>query len=98
MGKTRAEALQAMADRVGMDSVSAFLSALIQADRMGSGLGRILRLQAEQMRLERFQRAETSASQAPVKMLIPLVVFIFPTIWVILGSPLIFDWIFRGAP
>jgi len=98
VGKTRAEALQEMSDRVGLEQLASFLSALVQADRMGSGLGATLRLQADQMRVERFQRAEKLAGEAPVKMLIPLVLFIFPTIWVILGAPLVFDWVFRGGP
>jgi tight adherence protein C len=98
IGKTRAEALEAMGERVGLEQLSAFLAALIQADRMGTGLGRALRLQAEQLRVERFQRAETLAGEAPVKMLIPLVLFIFPTIWIILGAPLVFEWIFKAGP
>lgn len=98
VGKTRAEALDAMSARVGLEALSTFLSALIQADRMGTGLGRTLRLQAEQIRTDRFQRAEKLAGEAPVKMLIPLVIFIFPTIWIILGAPLVFDWVFRGGP
>ncbi len=98
VGKTRAESLEAMGERVGLEALSTFLSALIQADRMGTGLGRILRLQAEQIRTDRFQRAEKAAGEAPVKMLIPLVLFIFPTIWIILGAPLVFDWVFRGGP
>ncbi len=98
IGKTRAEALEAMSERVGLQQLSSFLSALIQADRMGTGLARTLRAQAEQLRVERFQRAETKAGEAPVKMLLPLVLFIFPTIWIILAAPLIFDWVWRGAP
>ncbi len=98
MGKTRAESLEAMAERVGMPALSNFIGALIQADRLGSGLGRTLRLQAEQQRNERFQRAEKLASEAPVKMLLPLVLFIFPTIWIILAAPLVFEWIFKGTP
>lgn len=97
MGKTRAEALQAMSDRVGLPQLSTFLSALIQADRLGSGLGRTLRLQSEQLRNERFQRAEKLAGEAPVKMLLPLVMFIFPTIWIILAAPLLFEWFIKGV-
>lgn len=97
MGKTRAEALESMSERVGMPALSAFLGALIQADRLGSGLGKTLRIQSEQLRTERFQRAEKQAGEAPVKMLIPLVMFIFPTIWVILAAPIIFDWLFKGV-
>ncbi len=97
MGKTRAEALQSMSDRVGLPQLSTFLSALIQADRLGSGLGRTLRLQSEQLRNERFQRAEKLAGEAPVKMLLPLVMFIFPTIWIILAAPLLFEWFIKGV-
>lgn len=97
IGKTRVEAMTSLSERVGLEALSIFLSALIQADRMGSGLGRTLRLQAEQIRIERFQRAEKLALEAPVKMLFPLVAFIFPTIWIILGAPLIFNWIFNGG-
>ncbi len=97
MGKTRAEAMETMGKRVGLPALSAFLGSLIQADRLGSGLGRTLRLQAEQLRTERFQRAEKLAGEAPVKMLIPMVLFIFPTIWLILFGPLVFEWVFVGV-
>ncbi|MBI5510974.1 MAG: type II secretion system F family protein [Deltaproteobacteria bacterium] len=96
MGKTRAEAMAAMSTRVGLPALSNFLAALIQADKLGSGLSRTLRLQAEQLRVERFQNAEKAAGEAPVKMLIPLVLFIFPTIWIILAAPLVFEWLFKG--
>ena len=95
VGKTRAEALQSMSDRVGLESLTNFTSVLIQADRLGSGMGKTLRLQAEQLRQDRFQKAEKAAGEAPVKMLIPLVLFIFPTIWIVLGAPLIFEWMFK---
>ena len=95
VGKTRAEALQSMSNRVALEPLTNFTSALIQADRLGSGMGRTLRLQAEQLRQERFQKAEKAAGEAPVKMLIPLVLFIFPTIWIVLGAPLIFEWMFK---
>ncbi|OGQ89049.1 MAG: hypothetical protein A2289_18605 [Deltaproteobacteria bacterium RIFOXYA12_FULL_58_15] len=97
MGKTRAEALSAMSERVGLPALSTFLGALIQADRLGSGLGKTLRLQSEQLRNQRFQRAEKAAGEAPVKMLGPLI-FIFATTWVILAAPLVFEWVFKGNP
>ncbi|MDP7039580.1 MAG: type II secretion system F family protein [Myxococcota bacterium] len=95
VGKTRAEALQGMSTRVALEPLTNFTSALIQADRLGSGMGKTLRLQAEQLRQDRFQKAEKAAGEAPVKMLIPLVLFIFPTIWIVLGAPLIFEWMFK---
>ncbi|MEM6730943.1 MAG: type II secretion system F family protein [Myxococcota bacterium] len=97
VGKSRSEAMGALAHRVGLPALSNFLSAMIQADRLGTGLGRTLRIQADQLRNERFQRAEKAAGEAPVKMLIPLVVFVFPTIWIILAGPLVFDWLYSGG-
>jgi tight adherence protein C len=97
VGKTRAEALESMSARVGLPQLTSFISALIQSDRLGSGLGKALRAQSEQLRVERFQRAEAAAGEAPVKMLVPLVIFIFPTIWIILAAPLIFEWVWGGG-
>lgn len=97
VGKTRAEAMEHMGTRVGLPALSTFLSAMISADRLGTSIGRTLRVQADQLRVERFQRAEKAAGEAPVKMLIPLVIFVFPTIWIILAAPLVFDWLYRGA-
>ena len=94
VGKTRSDAMRAMAERVGLPALNSFLGVLIQADRLGTGIGKVLRLQADQMRIERSQRAEKQASEAPVKMLLPLVLFVFPTIWLILAAPLVFSWIF----
>lgn len=98
VGKSRAEALTAMAERVGLNQLTSFVGALVQADRLGTSMAATLRLQAEQLRNERFQRAETAAQEAPVKMLIPLVIFIFPTIWIILSAPLVYRWMFLAPP
>jgi tight adherence protein C len=98
VGKTRAEALEAMSERVNLTQLSNFLAALIQAERLGTGLARTLRVQAEQLRVERSQRAEAKAGEAPVKMLLPLVLFVFPTIWIVLAAPLVFEWLFAGTP
>ncbi len=84
-GKTRAESLRAMADRSGSRSLTSVVSSMIQAEKSGSSLGPILRAQAEQLRSERFQRAEKLAMEAPVKLLGPLVMFIFPTTFLVLG-------------
>lgn len=86
-GRTRSEALQAMADRLNLPAVSHFVLALIAADREGIGIVRVLKAQAEQQRIDRFYRAETLAMQAPVKMLAPMVLFIFPGTFVILMFP-----------
>lgn len=84
-GKTRADALRDMAERSGSPALQSVVSNLIQAERTGSSLGPILRAQADQLRSERFQRAEKQAMEAPVKLLGPLVIFIFPTTFLVLG-------------
>jgi len=96
MGHTRADALTAMATRVSLPELSSVVSSLLLADRLGTGLARTLRIQADQLRLARFQRAEARAGEAPVRMLIPLVLFVFPTLWLVLGAPLVFEYFFAG--
>ncbi len=91
MGKTRAESLKTLADRVNLSSLTTFVSALIQADRMGTPLGKVLRIQSQQLREERTQRAEKLAGEAPVKMLGPLIMCIMPTVFLILFGPVIFQ-------
>lgn len=94
LGKTREEALKGMIARVNLPPLTQFLRALIQADRMGTGLGKILRIQSTQLRIDRTQRAEKLANQAPVKMLAPLVGCIFPTVFMILFGPIVFALMF----
>ncbi len=89
-GKSRADAMRAMADRVQMSSVTSFISSVIQAERMGSSLGPVLRAQADQRRTERFLKAEKLAMEAPVKLLGPLIMFIFPTTFIVLGFVLLY--------
>jgi tight adherence protein C len=95
-GRTRAEALRALAERIDTPAIGSWVSALIAADRHGSGLGAILRAQADQRRQERFQLAEKLAMQAPVKMLFPLLVFIFPCTFVLLFFPIVVRLIEEG--
>ncbi len=94
VGTPRQEALRAMAERVQLPQLQSVVSALVQADKLGMSLGRVLRTQSETVRNERTERAEKRANEAPVKILIPLVLFIFPTIWIILAGPLVFGWMF----
>jgi tight adherence protein C len=84
-GLARAEALRRMADRMDMTQISSFTGSLIQADRVGASLGQTLRAQASQRREERFLRAEKLALEAPVKMMLPLVMFFFPLVFLVLG-------------
>lgn len=87
MGKPRREAMRALANRVQVEDISAFVGAMIQADQLGVSIGNVLRLQSEAMRQKRKQRAEEAAMKAPVKMLLPMVLFIFPTIFIVLLGP-----------
>lgn len=87
MGKPRREALRDLGQRANVDDLTTFLGSLIQADQLGVSIGNVLRLQSEQMRGKRRQRAEEKAMKAPIKMLIPLVLFIFPTIFIVLLGP-----------
>ncbi len=96
VGRTREEALNDMVGRVRLPQLTQFVRALIQADKMGTSLGKVLRIQSVQMRVERTQRAEKLANQAPVKMLFPLVACIFPTVFMILFGPIVFALMLGG--
>lgn len=87
MGKPRREALRDMADRVAVDDLSSFCGSIILADTLGISIGNVLRTQSQQMRQKRRQRSEEMAMKAPIKMLFPMVFFIFPAIFVILLGP-----------
>jgi tight adherence protein C len=87
LGKPRREALRDMARRMDVPDVTAFVAAIIQADQLGVSMSKILRVQSDQMRVKRRQRAQEKAHQAPVKMMIPMVFLIFPAIWIVLLGP-----------
>lgn len=87
LGKSREEALRGLAARVGLPEFQSFAAAVIQADRLGVSLARVLRVQAEQLRHRRRQQAEERAMKIPIKMLLPLVFFIFPTLFIVLLGP-----------
>ena len=87
VGKSRRDALRDMADRMDVPDVTSFVAALIQADQLGISIAKVLRIQAEQMRIKRRQRAEEKAQQAPIKMLLPMTFLIFPTILIIIMGP-----------
>jgi tight adherence protein C len=89
LGKTRREALKNLVYRTGAEDLSNFVSAVLQADGLGVSMSQILRIQSEQMRRKRRQRAEEEAMKAPIKMLFPMVFFIFPCIFIVLLGPAI---------
>jgi tight adherence protein C len=96
LGTTRREALRNMSRRVNLSDLRSVVNALCQADELGVSIGSILRIQSDQMRLRRFERAEKLANEAPVKMLFPLMVFIFPAVFLILLGPIINRLIQQG--
>ena len=87
LGRPRLEALDEMGRRCGVEDLHNFTQAVIQSEQMGVGLAKILRLQSEEMRRKRRQRAEELAAQASLKMMLPMVGCIFPTLWLILLGP-----------
>ncbi|MEO0442413.1 MAG: type II secretion system F family protein [Pseudomonadota bacterium] len=96
-GQTRASALSRLEERVNVNDISIFVRAIIQAERMGSSMKETLMVQAEQRLNERFQRAEKMAMEAPVKLVVPLVVFIFPLTFVILLFPIVIKFLEQGT-
>jgi tight adherence protein C len=91
IGESRQEALKRMAERVDAPELSAFVRAIIQADTLGTTLGRILRVQAADSRLRRQAAAEERAMKAPIKMLFPTVLFIFPAMFLVILGPAILN-------
>ncbi len=95
-GVKRSAALQRMAERLDIHEVTSFVNAVVQAEKMGASLGDVLHIQAEQRRSERFMRAEKKAMEAPVKLIGPLVIFIFPTTFIVLAFPIVMKFIQQG--
>ncbi len=87
LGRQRSQALRDMAKRIDTPDLTSFAAAIIQAEQLGVSIARVLRVQSDQMRVKRRQRAQEKAQQAPVKMVFPLVFLIFPAIWVVLMGP-----------
>jgi tight adherence protein C len=87
VGESRADALRGMTERVPAPELEAFVRAVIQADQLGMSLGRILRVQAADARLRRQAAAEERAMKAPIKMLFPTALFIFPAMFLVILGP-----------
>jgi len=87
LGKLRREALRSMADRLGVPEMSSFVAAVIQSEQLGVSMAKVLRIQSDQMRIKRRQLAEEEAHKAPIKMLIPMALLIFPSICIVLMTP-----------
>ncbi len=89
LGFPRQQALRNITRRIRNDDLDSFISAVIQADQLGTSIGMVLRIQSEQMRIKRRQRIEEAAMKAPIKMLFPMVLFIFPTIFIVVLGPIV---------
>ena len=89
LGKSRRQALKDMSDRMDLSDVTSFVATILQAEQLGVSIGKVLRIQSEQMRIKRRQRAEEKAQQAPIKMLFPMIFLIFPSMFVVLLGPAI---------
>jgi tight adherence protein C len=87
LGRSRSEALEQMAERINVEELSIFVSAVIQADTLGIPIAQVLRIQAKEMRIKRSQRAEEAAMKVPVKILFPLIFCILPSLFVIVIGP-----------
>ena len=87
MGRSRRDALKDMVNRTEVPDLNTFVSAIIQADQLGVSVSRVLSVQSEQIRLLRRQRAEEAAAKAPLKMLFPMILLIFPSMFIVILGP-----------
>ena len=87
LGRLRREAMKDLGERVGLPDLTTFINAVIQAESMGTSIAAVLRVQADQMRTKRRQRAEQQAQAAPIKMMFPLVLCIFPCMFLVILGP-----------
>ena len=89
LGKSRVEALKAMADRIQLDEFRSLVTSVVQSSEMGASISATLKIQAEEIRRRRFQRAERQAARAPSLMLIPTALFILPSVFIIIAVPIV---------
>jgi tight adherence protein C len=93
MGRPRREALEDLAERVGVEELTIFVNSVIQAEQLGTSISRVLRAQGVTIRTRRRQRAEEMARRAPVKMVFPLVFFIMPTFFIVTLGPIVVSFL-----
>lgn len=97
LGKLRTEALREMEKNMDVPDVTSFVAAIIQAMQFGVSIAKVLRIQSEQMRIKRRQRAEKKAHEAPIKMLFPMVFLIFPSLFIVLLGPAVLQVMDSGV-
>ena len=95
IGKSRSEAFRALADRTNVPELRQFVSSLVQADQFGIPVAQVLREQSKELRLKRRQRAEEKAQKVPVKIMGPLILFIFPVLFIVILGPAMASYISR---
>jgi len=99
LGSSRSESMREMAGRIGMQEMNSFVAILVSADQMGASIGKILRQQSEQMRIDRMLKAEKAGAAAASKVLLPLVLFILPAVMIMIGGPFGLGFIYpEGVP
>ena len=91
MGRTRREALQNLCEATNLDELKTFASALVQAEQLGIPINNVMRAQSEQLRVERSQQAKEKGMKASIKMLVPMLLFIFPVVFIILMGPTVLN-------
>jgi tight adherence protein C len=97
LGKVRREALKDMSDRLGLPEMTSFVAAIIQSEQLGVSMAKVLRIQSDQMRVKRRQYAEEEAHKAPIKMIIPMALLIFPSILIIILTPAVIQIMGSGV-
>jgi tight adherence protein C len=98
LGYARRDALRRLANRTGLQEVRSFVGLIVQSDELGTSLVELLRNYSADMRFRRLNRAEKLAAQASTKMLIPLFIFIFPTVFILMLAPMVSDLLTGGMP
>jgi tight adherence protein C len=93
LGKTRRESLEGVRERLPVDEIKSLIGSILQAEKLGIGMVQVMRVQSQEVREQRKQRAEEAAMKAPIKMLFPLVLFIFPTLFIVLLGPAVIQFI-----
>ncbi|MFH1222807.1 MAG: type II secretion system F family protein [Pseudomonadota bacterium] len=96
LGAMRSEALKNMGERIGLKEISSFVSVLVTAERMGSPIGDVLRAQSDSIRHERFMSAEEKGGKAATKILIPMMLFIMPSVFIVIFGPIILRKLYGG--